>query len=123
VPATALFDGGRAPGMQGLVWGAEIFQELKPAFLSVGRNAKRILERRLDELEPVFAGYPLKWRPSSGSCVLRLLIKCRKVNAMSISTFAGGARADDRDDLVYCERLLTNWENQPPRFFCSQASH
>ncbi|HEX7695922.1 MAG TPA: Crp/Fnr family transcriptional regulator [Candidatus Acidoferrum sp.] len=98
-----------------LVWGAEIFQGALDRFPILRRNAKRILERRLDELETRFCQVSTQMAsPRLAHALLRLIDQVgRKVNSHVEINVSQEALAQMTAMTSFTvSRLLTNWENQ-----------
>jgi len=98
-----------------LVWSAEIFQAVLDRFPILRRNAKHILQRRLDELESRFCQVSTQMAsPRLAQALLRLIDQVgRKVNSHVEINVSQEALAQMTAMTSFTvSRLLTNWENQ-----------
>ena len=98
-----------------LVWGAEAFQGALDRFPILQRNAKRILQRRLDALENCFCQVSTQMAsPRLAHALLRLIDQVgHKVNSHVEINVSQEALAQMTAMTSFTvSRLLTTWENQ-----------
>lgn len=98
-----------------LVWGAETFQGILDRSPILRRNAKRILQRRLDDLERCFFQVSTQMAsPRLAQALVRLVDQVgRKVNShVEINVSQQTLAQMTAMTSFTVSRLLTNWENQ-----------
>jgi CRP-like cAMP-binding protein len=98
-----------------LVWGAETFQGILDRSPILRRNAKRILQRRLDDLERCFFQVSTQMAsPRLAQALVRLIDQVgHKVNShVEINVSQQTLAQMTAMTSFTVSRLLTNWENQ-----------
>jgi CRP-like cAMP-binding protein len=98
-----------------LVWGAETFEQALERFPILRRNAKRILEQRLVELQNRFCEVATQMAsPRLAHALIRLInqIGCKVNNHVEINVSQEALAQMTAMTSFTVSRLLTDWENQ-----------